>query len=72
MEQSYPVIATRIDLRSLRKGLRPVNARLVQQAMYVFMSATNRRVNADDCMHAGVAACGACPADVRKLCPVRS
>lgn len=62
----------RINLRSLRKGLRPVNARLVQQAMYVFMSATNRRANADDCMHSGAATCEACPVDVRKLCPVRS
>lgn len=63
-------LAARIDLSELRPGLRPFNPRLVQQAMYLFMSSTNRRTIARDCMHVGVAACRRCPAAVAQLCPV--
>jgi hypothetical protein len=64
-------IAVRIDLRRLRRGLRGFNPRLVQQAMYLFMSATNRRALTADCGHQGPAACARCPNALAARCPVR-
>ncbi len=64
-------LAEQIDLAELRHGLRAFNPRLVQQAMYLFMSSTNRRTIGRDCMHVGADACGACPSTVARLCPVR-
>jgi hypothetical protein len=64
-------LAQRIDLRGLDRRLRSYNPRLVQQAMYLFMSVTNRRKAADDCMHAGPKACSVCPTTVASLCPAR-
>jgi hypothetical protein len=65
-------IARRIDLAKVRRGLTSFNPRLVQQAMYVFMSVTNRRAVPRDCMHLGAAACARCPAGVAAICPTRS
>jgi hypothetical protein len=64
-------LAERIDLRRLNPRLRSFNPRLVQQAMYLFMSATNRRAARRDCSHEGARACRACPAALRSRCPVR-
>lgn len=64
-------ISERIDLAVLRRGLARSNPRLVQQAMYIFMSTTNRRANPRDCMHLGPATCRRCPTLVARLCPVR-
>jgi hypothetical protein len=64
-------VAARIDLSKLRRDLTPFNPRLVQQAMYLFMSATNRRAIERDCTHLGEAACRRCPNAVARLCPVR-
>jgi hypothetical protein len=63
-------ISRRIDLTSFRSNVHAYNPRLVQQAMFTFMSATNRRTNPRDCMHVGTAACGRCPRALVKLCPV--
>ena len=64
-------LSSRIDLRRLRPSLRRDNPRIVQQAMYLFMSVTNRRSIVGDCMHVGPSACAACPKTVSRLCPVR-
>jgi hypothetical protein len=60
-----------IDLRLMRRGLRRDNPRIVQQAMYLFMSASNRRANSRDCMHNAPANCARCPGDLASICPVR-
>jgi hypothetical protein len=65
-------LALRIDLSRLRPGLQPYNPRLVQQALYVFMSAANRRAASGDCMHVGLNACRACPPLLVRRCPVRT
>lgn len=63
-------LARRIDLTEFNAGLEPFNPRLVQQAMYLFMSATNRRAAEADCAHLAPAPCGTCPTSVRRRCPV--
>lgn len=42
--------------------------RIVQQAMYTFMSRANRLATPADCVHEG--ACSRCPSGLRSLCPV--
>jgi hypothetical protein len=64
-------LALGIDLAKLRPGLRSYNPRLVQQAMYLFMSAANRRVSERDCSRLGERACRACPAALRERCGLR-
>jgi hypothetical protein len=65
-------LARRIDLSKMRRGMVAFNPRLVQQAMYIFMSLSNRRTVATDCMHQGQTACAACPKSIAALCPARS
>lgn len=62
-------VARRIDLTEFDSALSPYNPRLVQQAMYLFMSTTNRRVAAADCMHQAPTACVTCPRTLRRRCP---
>jgi len=62
------MLAQRVDLAAMRPGLASYNARLVQQAMYLFMSASNRRLLEEDCSHLGEQACAKCPGPVRVLC----
>jgi hypothetical protein len=47
------------------------NPRLVQQAMYLFMSRTNRRASDFDCSADGPARCSSCPRDLRAGCSLR-
>jgi len=61
-------IAREIDLTALSPGLHAFNPRLVQQAMYLFMSSANRRATDADCMHRTPSTCAACP--VMRRCPV--
>lgn len=63
-------IAREIDLAALSPGLHSFNPRLVQQAMYLFMSEANRRAISADCMHRSPSACAACPRPVMRRCPV--
>lgn len=65
-------LARRIDLTEFDDRLQPYNPRLVQQAMYLFMSSANRRAAPTDCMHVGAAGCAACPRALRRQCPVES
>ena len=61
-------LARRVDLAAMKPGLRRFNPRLVQQALYLFMSASNRRVSRGDCSSGGAAACRACRVELRKVC----
>jgi hypothetical protein len=61
-------IAHDIDLSSERPGLHAFNPRVVQQAMYMFMSRSNRRSASGDCWHA--ARCRLCLTALRERCPV--
>lgn len=63
-------LARKIDLSGLAPDVQPFNPRLVQQAMYLFMSEANRRAASADCMHIGASACRACPRALRRRCPV--
>lgn len=62
-------VARRIDLTEFDIALAPYNPRLVQQAMYLFMSTANRRAAAGDCMHLAPTACATCPRALRRRCP---
>lgn len=65
-------LARQIDLRTLSSArVRAFNPRLVQQAMYLFMSVTNRRALATDCSREGPAECARCPRTVRDRCGLR-
>jgi hypothetical protein len=64
-------LARGVDLTALRPRLQRYNPRLVQQAMYLFMSGANRRASARDCSRLGPSACRACPQSLRSRCPVR-
>jgi hypothetical protein len=58
-----------IDLTEFDSALTSYNPRLVQQAMYLFMSRTNRRVAAADCLRLAPTACATCPGALRSRCP---
>lgn len=62
-------LAARVDLRAVDRAWPSFHPRLVQQAMYLFMSASNRRSSMSDCMHAR--SCGSCSATLSRHCPVR-
>lgn len=64
-------LARHIDLSEMGKGLQPYNPRIVQQALYLFMSRANRKPLARDCAHQGGLACSACPSLISQLCPLR-
>lgn len=65
-------LAREVDLREHDSSLHAFNPRIVQQAMYLFMSTANRRAAAADCMHEMPTACRACPRVVRARCPAVS
>jgi hypothetical protein len=62
-------LARGVDLTEFDGTLQAYNPRLVQQAMYLFMSTTNRRAAAADCMHMAPRACATCPRVLRRRCP---
>ena len=64
-------LARTIDLSSLKPGLNPYNPRIVQQALYLFMSLSNRRAIERDCGALGEEACQRCLPTLRALCPRR-
>lgn len=61
-------VARDIDLTEFDSSLQPYNPRLVQQAMYLFMSTANRRASRSDCMHLVPSVCATCPIVVRSRC----
>jgi len=64
-------LARGLDLSELSPDLQPYNPRIVQQALYLFMSVANRKPLARDCTHRGPLACAVCPAVVRQFCPLK-
>jgi hypothetical protein len=64
-------LARHIDLSQIIASLRSFNPRILQQAMYVFMSRVNRKALSADCVHVGATACRSCPRPVSRLCPLR-
>ena len=63
-------LAAQIDLSALKPGVRAYNPRLLQQALYLFMSATNRRALARDCSRV-TGACDRCPPTLSGPCGLR-
>jgi len=64
-------LAGGIDLRSEGARTHADNPRLVQQAMFVFMSAANRRASPNDCMHVRPPLCAQCPDALHRRCAPR-
>lgn len=64
-------LARRVPLDEFRSGLQAYNPRLVQQALYMFMSDSNRRASAKDCSYANPPTCVKCPRPVFRLCSGR-
>ncbi len=62
-------LGRKVDLSAFDNDLRPFNPRLVQQALYSFMSKSNRTLSQRDCSNEGAAVCGACSRLLRSLCP---
>ena len=56
-------VSSRINLAALRPGLPRDSPRLVQQALYVFRSKSNRAARGDQCSHTP---CNTCPSNI---CP---
>ena len=63
-------LAREIDLGSMCERLHSYNPRMVQQALYLFMSKANRRAIAHDCAHSSPKICPKCLRAVRILCPL--
>ncbi|MFH1465455.1 MAG: hypothetical protein ABIO70_13795 [Pseudomonadota bacterium] len=59
-------LAERVDLAGMKAGLHRFNPRLVQQALYLFMSRLNRRASGVDCSKAGL--CARCRVELRGVC----
>lgn len=64
-------LAEKIDLSRLDTRLSAYNPRVVQQALYLFMSSANRGATERDCSHLGAVACAACPKSLSRMCPSR-
>jgi len=60
-----------VSLRELDSALRDYNPRIVQQALYLFMSAANRQSAPEDCMHRAPTPCSRCPCVLTNRCPVK-
>ncbi len=64
-------LAFAIRLDDLDSSLQRTNPRLVQQALYLFMSSSNRRELPVDCLHRQ-GACRECRPELAQICPVRA
>jgi hypothetical protein len=61
-------LAGEIDLRAEGGRTHADNPRIVQQAMFVFMSEANRRASLNDCSHARPLSCRRCPENLSRRC----
>lgn len=61
-------LAEAIDLSAMQPGVSAYNPRIVQQAMYLFMSVTHRRHLSADCSHDEPPPCARCPDRLKALC----
>lgn len=64
-------ISERISLDEFDERLDAYNPRIVQQAMYLFMSESNRRSLARDCSMEPSPPCSDCDAAIKTICPRR-
>ena len=64
-------LSHRIPLAEYDRRFDSYNPRIVQQAMYLFMSETNRRALTQDCSHISPAPCSRCDDAIRAVCPSR-
>jgi hypothetical protein len=62
-------LSERIHLEEFNADIDSYNPRLVQQALYMFNSVSNRRANSTDCSHAATTACPVCPKILVRICP---
>lgn len=60
-------LARHVDVSHYRPDLPAYHPRLVQQAMFMFMSKSNRKLAPIDCSHHG-RLCGLCPTELRHRC----
>jgi hypothetical protein len=67
----FCALARRVKLDGLDARLQRYNPRIVQQAAYLFMSVTNRRARASDCMHLAPLSCATCEATLRHRCAAK-
>lgn len=65
-------LAARIHLDELHPGVRRYNPRIVQQALYMFMSESNRRDSAGDCSRDAPSSCGECPRVLAAHCSLNA
>ena len=65
-------LAARVHLDELHRGMRRYNPRIVQQALYMFMSESNRRVSAADCSRQTPSSCGSCPRVLAANCSLNA
>lgn len=63
-------LARPVRLDRLSSSMAPFNPRLVQQALYMFMSVSNRRAAEVDCSRGAPGTCAQCASDLRRLCPI--
>ena len=63
-------LSRRIELSEVNPRLRGTNPRVIQQALYLFASSTNRRALDADCSRLGASACRSCPRPLVSLCPL--
>jgi len=68
-ERAVHALASRIALDDLHPGLHRHNPRVVQQAMFLFASRSNRLARSHDCAHRRETSCPTCPEPVKDLCP---
>lgn len=69
--QFIQMLARRVPLDEYQEGLRRYDPRIVQQALYMFMSQSNRRASKRDCIHSIPGLCEACLSDLSRYCPRR-
>jgi len=65
-------LAARVHLDELHPGVRRYNPRIVQQALYMFMSESNRRESAADCSHQAPSSCRTCPRALSAQCSLNA
>lgn len=69
--QFIQALARRVPLDEYRPGFRRYNPRIVQQALYMFMSESNRRASSRDCSHSAPESCDSCPPTLAWHCTRR-
>lgn len=61
-------LAARVHLDEMYPSVRRYTRRIVQQALYMFMSKSNRRSSVADCSHQAPASCRRCPRALASSC----